>query len=81
MADVFEGGLEEVVDVVVGEGVVDRFAFAAVVDHAGVAQDAELVGDGGLAHPEDLREVGDGEFLPGEGRKYAHAGGIPEGLQ
>lgn len=69
-------------DVFVGKGVVDELSGPAEPDQVGVAEDAELVGDGGLAHTEGLLQLADGEFSAGqEGAEDAHSGVIAHDLQ
>ena len=82
MLDVVEGLVEEFGDVVVVEGVDDRAAVALAGDQAEVAQQAELVGAGGLFHADGVGEVGDraGAFLePGQDQQPGRGGQGLEG--
>ena len=58
MLHVVEGLLEQFVDVVVVERVDDRAAAALAGDQAEVAQQAQLVGTGGLFHAHGVGEFG-----------------------
>ena len=78
---VLEALLEEADDVVIVRDVVDVLAGAARLHEPHAAQQAELVGDGGLAEPEQLGEVADRHLGPGQGVEDAHAGGVPEDLE
>jgi hypothetical protein len=52
----------KLVDVVVGERVKDVLAYFARGHDAQRAKDAQLIGDGGLAHAQDQTEIADTKF-------------------
>jgi len=68
-------------DVVVGERIVDGFAVAAVADELRLAEDLELIGHGGLAEAQQLREIADTELGLEERVENLDAGGVAEYLE
>ena len=63
-------------DVVVVEGIEDRFADLAVFDDSGIFEDAELVRDGGHAHTELFGDVADTELAVEEEIEYFDSGAV-----
>jgi len=78
---VFETLLEQLDDVVVVEDVEDLAAVAASADQAHAAQEAELVRDGGLGHPEHARQILDTELGSGQNVENPDAGLVTEHLE
>jgi len=78
---VFEPLCEQADDVVVVEGVEDQLSGAALANEPRVAQEAELVGDGGLGDAEEVGDVADTELGAGEGVEDADASGVTEDLE
>ena len=73
--------LEQADNVVVVGDVVDVAADAARLHEPHAAQQAQLMGDGGLGESEELREVAHRHLGPGEGVEDAHARGVAEDLE
>jgi hypothetical protein len=78
---VLEPLLEQADDVVIVGDVIDVAADATRLDEAHAAQQAELVGDGGLGQAEQAGEVADRNLGPGEGVEDPHPGGVAEDLE
>ena len=73
--DVVDGLVEELGDVVVVEAVDDTTAVALPGDEAEGAQEAELVGDGGLFHADGGGEFGDRVRGVAQGGEDQQSGG------
>jgi len=73
---------EQLQHVIVVDGVEYLLAVAAELYEAGTAEDAELMGDGGLTHVQAVCDIVDAQFLCGckEGENL-DAGRVTEGLE
>src|SRR5262245_10603528 len=78
LADVPQALLEQIEHVLVVERVVDAAAFAAPLDDAHRAHQAQLMRDGGFAEPDVFGDFVDAELPARQGVDDADAGGIAE---
>ena len=78
---VFQTHLEDQLDVFVFEGIEALLAVSANLDEVFLSQDAELVGNGRLFHPDDVRDTADRELFLEQGAHDADAGGVAEDLE
>ena len=62
----------------IGEGIINGFAFPAKADQFGVLEHAELVRDGGLGQPKQLCYVTNAHFRFKQGVKNFNPGRIPK---
>ncbi len=72
---------DDVVDMIVVQGIVDRLSFAAVLHQLGILQDAQLMGDGGLIHLQEFRDLRDASFIVDQAVKDPDPGRIGEILE
>lgn len=69
---------KELEDVVIVDGVVNESSGAARTDEAHASQEAELMGDGRLAHADKRRDVADTELSIRQGIEDPHAGRVAQ---
>ena len=60
--DVLKGDVKELTDVLIVQRIVDALPCPAIFHHAGLFQDPQLVGDGGLGHVEDTGQIADAKL-------------------
>ncbi len=78
---VFDTLQDDVVDMIIIQGIVDGLAVAAVFDQLGVFEETKLMGDGGLVHLQEFADLGHASFLFKETIEDADPGGIREILE
>lgn len=65
----------------VGQGVEDGFAFPAAFDQLALLQTPQLVGDGRLAHAQQLRDIAHAHFRLKQDIQDPDAGGVAKDLE
>ena len=78
---VFDTLQDDVVDMIIIQGIVDGLAVAAVFDQLGVFEETKLMRDGGLVHLQEFADLGHASFLFKETIEDADPGGIREILE
>ena len=68
-------------DMIVGQEIVNGFALAAVADQVGVLQDAQLMGDRRLGHPQQFRDRTHAHLRFKQGVEDLDPGGVGENLE
>lgn len=63
MAQMLDDYAKEVADVIVGQEIVDGLPLSTILHQVGIAEGAQLVGDGGLAHTQGPLETAYGELV------------------
>jgi hypothetical protein len=76
--DVLEGFLENVQDVLIVQGIENVPAVPPGADLAVVPENAQLVGDRGLTHVQNVHEIADTAFFLGQGVQNLDPGFIPK---
>lgn len=77
----FQADVKQCKDMGIGQRIVYRLAIAAELDQPGIAQDAQLMGYGRLAHAELIGNIPDTDFLIHEDAQDAQPRRIPEDLE
>jgi hypothetical protein len=81
MGHVIQASLEEVVNMFVIERIIDLPTLSPPADKVQVAQGAQLVGYGRLAHLKRSGKIADAQLGFGQERYNAHPAGIAQGLE
>ena len=77
----FDALSDDVVDMVIIQRIVDRFAVSALSDQLRIFEDTKLMGNGRLVHIQKVRDLVDASFFRNETVKDTDTGRVRKALE